>query len=835
LHQLLDAVVRCPLTLVVAPAGAGKTALLSGWVAETSIATAWLSLDDADRDGTQLWSGVIEAVESLAPGSGQPARHLLMSSATLNDVVRQLLNDLDALDLDPSVLVLDDVHLVDDETEITASLGLFLQHLPPWLHVVLLSRHDPRIPVDRQRARGQLGEVRFAELKFSPAEAAEMLSRLAPTLSDEQIDAAAVHVEGWAAGLQMTALAARSTRAQQGAEAPRSESELLVHDYMWREVLASEDADLVEAMLDMCVVGRVSGSLARALTGRADAHELLLRAEARGLFLTRLGVDGWFGVHSLIRAALLAELTRRSPERLAEQHARAARWLEDEGEVTAALEHWLCADRPRDALHLLAAKHPALYDSGRESITLRTIAAIPSAVAASDVESMIEFAWCHVLVSRRRFAEAVEKATWLAASSPADEVLGNRLTVLRSMSAAMTGNWVEGGALAREAMRAFGESWWRDPLGRFVWNMVGREIALSERWDDQSDDVRGARLALSRDPERGLALEGIRSFGEALAGRPVDALRVAAGVRHAATVANMTILRAELAMAEAIAHRELGDRARAEAELREVAEMPAEATLYCRVLALLELTQAGLDEGDVDAARRMFEQAESLVVDESFGSDGRMWLARVGTLLELAAGDVDAARQWAAEIDDPFWGGVSWARIHLAAGDRAQALAALDTVEPRCVRHEVVASLLRARATTDHDEAEKHAASAVELATTNGLLQTVAAEDREAVELVERAAWQAPVEWMDRLRRAAAERRVRAHNSPIELIEPLTERERDVLRFLPSRLTVREIADELYVSVNTLKFHLKVIYRKLGVNSRAEAAEIARAMTLVRR
>jgi LuxR family transcriptional regulator, maltose regulon positive regulatory protein len=230
----------------------------------------------------------------------------------------------------------------------------------------------------------------------------------------------------------------------------------------------------------------------------------------------------------------------------------------------------------------------------------------------------------------------------------------------------------------------------------------------------------------------------------------------------------------------------------------------------------------------------VFRQAESLIETESFGPGGRNWLARVGTQLAVSAGEIDDARRWAHQVDDRFWGGVSSARVHLAVGNRVDAVGALDRVVPRCVRHEVVLGLLRARAVADHEESTKHAIAAVELATVNGLLQTVASEGPDAVELVERSAWRVSPQWLDRLRRAAAEGAVRSQGGRADLVEPLTERERDVLRFLASRLTVREIADELYLSVNTLKFHLKAIYRKLGVNSRAEAAEAARRMSHAR-
>ena len=149
-------------------------------------------------------------------------------------------------------------------------------------------------------------------------------------------------VEGWAVGVQMAALAARSRRAQQ-LIATELDSELLVDDYVWHEVLAVEDANVVDVLVETSVVDRINPSLAEALTGRTDTRELLERAEARGLFVNRIGVEGWFAVHALVRAGLLAELARRSPTLLAERHARAARWFEDVGEVPTALEHWLLA------------------------------------------------------------------------------------------------------------------------------------------------------------------------------------------------------------------------------------------------------------------------------------------------------------------------------------------------------------------------------------------------------------------------------------------------------------------------------------------------------------
>ena len=514
---------------------------------------------------------------------------------------------------------------------------------------------------------------------------------------------------------------------------------------------------MIDVLTAAAVVPRVNPSLAVALTDHADAGELLRTAERRGLFLSRRGGGGWFDLHALVRDVLTAELASRSPSRLAELHARAARWHEDADEVVVALEQWLLADRPRDALRLLSASHGRLYDGGREDTVKRTLAAIPAAVAATDLEAMVDYAWCHFLVDRRRFVELVEQLRWWVDRSTRNETIRIRLDSLRAAAAVVSGRWVEGGALSRQVLVELGGSRWQDPLGRFAANEIARELALSERWDDHSEEVREAEVALSLDPERRVAFEGTRALGEALAGRPLDALRVAAGVRHAAQVANMTILRTELAVAEAVAHRELGDRSRAMVELVALADAPADTMVFCRILAMAELAQAHLDEGDLDSARVVFTRAEALTEEESLGRDVRGWLTRVGTVLAVAEGDLEDARRWAELVDDPFWSGVSLARVRLAAGDRPAGMSALDTATPRCVRHEVVRALLQARAVADRDDAVKYATTAVELASVNGLLRTVAAEGAEIIELVELVAWRAPPEWLDRLRRSTAE------------------------------------------------------------------------------
>ena len=648
----------------------------------------------------------------IGPGNGRARR-----SEGILAAVDRILAELADVRGGRGVLVVDDLHEVDDEPLVVATLTRFLQHLPGWLHVVLLSRRSPQLPLGRMRVRGQLDELGFDELRFSPDEARALMTELAPALSDGRVAAAARRADGWAASLQLAALAARAERARQSTGPGPDDGEAageaaLLRDYVMGEVFGAEDEELVEALVDTAIVERVNGSLAGALTGRADAEELLQRAAARGLFVTRPGAEGWFVVHPPVRAVLAAELSRRA-ERLATRHARAAQWFEAAGDIPAAIDHLIQAGDARAALHLLAARHGELYDRGLEALVRRTIAAIPAEVAAGDLGARIDYAWCHLLVSRQRFSELVDQLTWSVARSaePVEPPTGARVRILASIAALMNGDWNGGGALAREALDELGDAWWRDPLGRFGWNMVARDVALDERWDELSDELREIDVMLSRDPHRRLALEGTRALGEALAGRPVDALRVVAGVRRAVDAGHLPILRGELRLAEAVALRELGDRGAALQALEAIVATPSEALHHCRVLAALELTGARLDDGDLDAAGRDLDRALDLAaagagIGAVDRSGGGWWdvVSRVATRVALARGDAAEAAEWSGHIVDPLWRAVSEAQVQLATGEHAAAMATLEGADARCVRHEVVLALLRARAAPGAEE-----------------------------------------------------------------------------------------------------------------------------------
>lgn len=808
------------VTIVHGPAGIGKTSAVAGWAIDADVDVAWVSVVTSDGARRHLWEtvadalsvpAVIDADDPNGSTNVSPAEWALRLAAVLE---RSLDHDV--------VLVIDNYH-VGEDTELAASMALFVRHQPRRLRLVILTRHVPDLPLDRMRVAGSLCEIDVDDLRFTPSDAERYLLMAAPDAERATVDAIIDIADGWPAALQLGARA-------------RTDARTDGHAHLWaqhldrfvlRELLGNESESVVEFLTDLAIVERTSVALAEAITQRADAGTVLDEALDRGLFVSQVGVQGQYQVHRAVRGTLLAARDRREPARIVATRARAAAWLEASNETAAALTQWLQAGDHDNALRLLAERHLQLYDTGDRATVHDLLAKLSPEATARDVRSLVDIAWCQVIADPQGFEENVGNAVWWAGHGGAvDPDVERRLCALQAILALTHGEW----ALAEhQAHAALGghPGWWSDPIIRSTWNDVARSIALSERWDEQADEVRELTVILRREPTRRLVLEATRALGNALAGSPVDALRIAGGVRRATTLAHLTMSANELALAEVIARREIGDGADAALELERLLDVETGPLTYLHGLAAAELVQLHLDHGSLSAATDAFGRLERIVTDEIPGAGGRVWLGRLGTVLAIDHGDHEKAAYWASVVDDPFWGPISRARtVALANAEREHASALVDEAVPRSPRHVVVRAMLHARTAPDRDVASTWVETAVETASARNLLQTLASTGQ--LDAIEPLAWRLPEGWMDRLRRATAVVYPQT-NAGEALVEPLTVRERDVLRFLPSRLTLKEIAAELYVSVNTLKFHLKVIYRKLGVNSRAEAAEIVRS------
>ena len=368
LAQRLDEGADRGLVLVCAPAGSGKTALLADWARSGQRPAAWLSLDDGDNDPARFWRHAVAALDRACPGIGERVGPLLGPPAppSFEALVTALINELAVQPGSDEVpLVLDDYHLIGSQP-VHASLGFLLEHRPPGLHLVLASRADPPLALARLRARGQLAELRAAELRFTAGEAAALLREAAGAdLPDAAVAALADRTEGWAAGLQLAALSLRGQADVAGFVAAFTGSNRYVLDFLAEEVLERQSEQVRAFLLETSVLERLSGALCDAVTGRTGSQALLEQVERAGLFLVPLDeVRGWWRYHHLFADLLRARLQAEQPGRVPELHRNAAAWYEQRGLADDAIRHAVAAGetdlgRPADRAALRRGLLPA--------------------------------------------------------------------------------------------------------------------------------------------------------------------------------------------------------------------------------------------------------------------------------------------------------------------------------------------------------------------------------------------------------------------------------------------------------------------------------------------
>ena len=371
------------LVLVCGPAGYGKTVLLADWARHGEVPVAWLSLDAGDNDPARFWRHAVAALDRARPGTGERVAPLLGPPApsSFGGLVTALINELAA---DQVLLVLDDYHLISAR-QVHESLAFLAEHRPAGLCVVLASRSDPPLPLARLRARGQLAEIRAAELRFTPAEAAELLGHAASALPDGSVAALAARTEGWAAGLQLAALSLRGHDDAASFVAAFTGSHRYVLDYLAEEVLEGQDGQLRMFLLETSVLERLSGPLCNAVTGRGGSQALLEEAERAGLFVIPLDeVRGWWRYHHLFADLLRARLRQEQPGRLAQLHRNAAAWYEQHGLADDAIGHAAAAGEMLWAARIIEQHFDLVHRIRGEAATIdRWLSVLPDEVVRS--------------------------------------------------------------------------------------------------------------------------------------------------------------------------------------------------------------------------------------------------------------------------------------------------------------------------------------------------------------------------------------------------------------------------------------------------------------------
>jgi LuxR family maltose regulon positive regulatory protein len=864
------------LTLVTAPAGFGKSTLLAEWLATSPAgerATAWVSLDAGDNDPAIFWAYVVAALQTIQAGIGGNALALLSSPQPppIEPILTSLINELASVERDVT-LVLDDLHVIDAQ-RIHGGLDFLLDHLPPNVHLVIASRADPPLPLARMRARGELTELRAADLRFRPEEAAAFLNGvMGLAIPADEVAALETRTEGWIAGLQLAALSMQGRADVSGFIAAFAGDDRYIVDYLAEEVLQRQPAGVREFLLATSILDRLSGGLCDAVTGRQDGRAMLEQLERDNLFVVPLDDRRhWYRYHHLFADVLRAHLGEEHPGELPALHERACRWYEQNGFTADAIRHALAARDFERAANMVELAAPGLLRNRQEATMLGWLRMIPDAVV--HVRPVLSMVYVGVLLSSGEVegveARLQDAERGLDARSVglviADEEESRRLpaaiAVHRAGHSLVQGEVSAAMHQARRVLEIAAED---DDLYR------GAAAAILGLASWTSGDLEGAYQSYAA------GMESLRQAGNitdtiggaiALAdiritqGRLREAMRIYQGTVQRAVDHGAPAMRgtADMHVGMSTIFREWNDLEAASQHLARSAELGEAAAFpqnpYRWRVAMARIREA---DSDLDGALALLDEAERRYVSDFYpyvrpisALRARVWIAQ---------GRVDEALGWAREQGLSASDELSYLREfeHLTL---ARALVARHAHDRSGDSIQDALSLLERLVEAAEDG--KRAGSQIEALSVLALAHAAKGDLSHALVPLERALILAEPEGYVRiftgegdtmrilLRQAAARgvapdytrRLLSAFDAPAGvpstvdqaalLAEPLTAREIEVLRLIAAGLRNEEIAGRLFISLATVKRHIANAYGKLVVSNRVEAVSQARELGLL--
>jgi LuxR family transcriptional regulator, maltose regulon positive regulatory protein len=843
--ELLDRGMEHPFTLVSAPAGSGKSALLAQWIADGRAPgpIAWFQLTPGEGDARGFWA---QAMASLGAASGELAALAPPPRGDLRPFLTTVLNALADLEA-PPVLVIDDLHLADASDAIR-ELEWFLENAPPRLRLVAATRRDPLFRLQRMRVAGSMTEVRAADLAFTLDETDALLGSL--ELEAEDVESLWRRTEGWITGLKLAQLSLTRNDDPRAFVDGFTGADMTVSDYMISEVIAHQPPDTLDFLMRTAVAERVSGGLADALTGDTGGSRVLRELARLDAFVSAIDEGGqWYRYHPLFADVLRAELRRRLPGEVPRLEAVAGRWHARLGNPLEALRHAVAAGDWRLAADVLGEHWLAFILRGRGATLYRLAQQIPEEAIRSDAE--LALAMSGFVLERGDLDGADEllaRAKELAPGLP--ETRRRRFGVTSTAT-----------TLYRARLR-----------GDVREALAAARLVLAEPWDRTvADEVRALTLVNL----------GIAEFWGGGLPAAVEHLQRAAGLALESGN-DFVLFVAESYAAAADARdgrlREAWTRAQTAIQL---AERRGWTRLAHAAIAYSTLGTVQLWQGDLGAAERFADQAGAALEDSTepllrpavaqlrarilmlrgepltaldvlggaiAGGPLPPFLRVSTALLEaevwLGLGERLRARRLLAELgmDDGPDAAIGLARIELADGDPGAAIRAVatffseerDPILPFARADAWVIDAIARNAVDDEEGAMRALERALDLADRRGSSAVI-------------ARYGAPVRCLLRRRIArgtahcalagqalsALDERPATARPATALLEPLSERELAVLRFLPTMMSNAEIAAEMFVSVNTVKTHLKHVYRKLDVSDRRDCVARGRELRLL--
>ena len=856
LLDTLDSGIGERLVLLSAPAGAGKTVLLASWIHTRRLPgpVCWLSLDGEHNDPARLLQDLLSALRSTGLIERESALGQLTSTpgARVERFLALLVNGLAELP-SPLVLVLDEIHELSSP-QATAALDFLVRHAPPQCRLVLAGRADPPLPIERLRLSGELVELRVADLAFDHAETSALCRQLDLPLSEADVDALWTRTEGWAAALRLAAFSLHGHPEPTRLIVELTGTDHAVADYLVSEVLARQPPERRALMLRTSLVEAVSPELADALTGVEGSAAELTALEHSGAPMLRTEAEGddWYRYHPLFRELLRAHLRHAHREEIPLLHRRAAHWYARRGDMMPAIRHALAGEEWAHAGGLIAENWLELFLEGRTAAMRGPIAQLPAELLAADPRLAAAFAGSRLQDGDLQDAErhlAIARHARGETPAAAREQLDITLAAVALHHARLRGHAGDAERLARRLTglaRASTHDCWATLRSYALANLGAARL-----WA-------GAPESAAPALQEGLALaaEGAR---DQIA---LDCL---------AQLAVVHLLRGELARAE-----KLADEALALAERRGWHEGPAVACAHLAAAAAayrrgeFERAEGLLAHTAAETAEAPVRHATGLLQALSLAAAGPRSAARGALKLR-------AIRAAAEEEPTPMFVRVALhdaePRVLAAAGELEQARAVLEVSRAQLPEsHELLVRLAtlelqaeeplhagEALAPVLEEGADVHPATLIEAWLMQALVERADENEQAAARALDRALALAEREpYRDAFLlggpavRELLERQAQtgtAHPALLEVlldgaghrdgapplapVEPLTEREQRILRYLPTMLSNAEIGAEIFVSLNTVKTHLRSIYRKLEATGRADAVEKARRLGLL--
>jgi ATP/maltotriose-dependent transcriptional regulator MalT len=842
LVKRLDTAADCPLTLVVAPPGSGKTALLAEWVAAADCSISWMSCDATDAEPLCFWRSVVTSVAQACHDLGIAAAELVEEPSTERLAIG-LANELTALD-HPCVIVIDDFHLAHAEPAVMAA---FIAALPRSVRLVLATRSDPPFPLGRLRVQGKLLELRQADLALTTDEACRLLGELGVVLGERELEDLVALSEGWPAGVHLAGLWARAHDDPGALLRSMGTTDRSLVDFLMTEVIELQPPDIVDFLMVSAELEWFDAALCDEVRSRHDSAEMLARVRAANLFLVQPVREGAkYRYHHLFGQFLRSHLRAVAPERLPAIHRAAAAASLARRDPMGAVAHSLRARDPGAAMAQLQSHVTSAWSIEDPALASATIRAWLTEHESLDGER----APAGVLVCAVVFGmvgDRDEAASWLrwveareADLDPLDRFLLHAVWVHHLVQAGDPGAALERAGRARAVLREHDiDTVWAEPLTFLeaqaqLWlgDLVGAEATLEPEPGrrDRSPVIRRVRRP-------GCASLISLQRGELVEAERLAKVAIAAADELGLDDGNYGRAEPEFALAQlALEQNRLDDADRRLEQVMRIVEEGRRPPM--ELLGHLRRAQIASVRGDHDAAAEGIERARATIPNAM--PPVVAWIDRAELRLAVERSDRATAERLQPRLPASPETALLTARLRLLADDPGGALSILETgaegVSTR--RLEIERQLLTAIALADANPPRAHEAleGALTLAEPVGLHRTLLAEGPVLWRLLEAHPAHGRIAdyitgILDNTHRVGlGPPPTNARQSG--LVDPLSDRELTVLRLLASRLTCSEIARELYLSVNTVRSHVKAIYRKLGVNARTDAVKRGHALGL---